>query len=339
MDWSNWIYLGLGLVAGFAVRSLFVRSSASLNLSHNKTVNQPQIKKNTQLNFANGSSTYKNLSPNSGLEQGLEQQLKQAQLAYEMAREMSLFKAGFLARTTHELRSPLNGLINLHQLILSDLCEDAAEEREFISQAHERALILLRLMDEILKIARTEHGTNKLDIQPTDLGQVLKEVYNLTYMLAANRNYPLHISPPDPEIYVLADPIYLKQVLLNLIYASITQMEEGSISVSTEASSDANGKSMGAVISLDIPSHAICESESIDLIESKNKYNEESSTHIDNTNLSPGMKLLINQTLLEIMGGNLQIVSSPISQDTMGATNYSRIQVSIPLATPPAVPL
>ncbi len=330
MDWSNWIYLGLGLVVGFAVRSLFVRSSASLNLSENKTVNEPQIKKNTQLNFTNGSFPYKNLSLDSGLEQGLEQQLKQAQLAYEMAREMSLFKAGFLARTTHELRSPLNGLINLHQLILSDLCEDAAEEREFIGQAHERALVLLKLMDEILKIARTEHGTNKLDIQPTELGQVLKEVYNLTYMLAANRNYPLHVSPPEPEIYVLADAMWLKQVFLNLIYASITHMEEGRISISCEA----NAKSMGAVISLDIPTHAICESEPIDLIESKHKYNQESLTHKDNTNLSPGMKLLINQTLLETMGGNLEIVSSPINEGKTDTINYSRIQVSIPLAIP-----
>ncbi|MBW4510532.1 MAG: HAMP domain-containing histidine kinase [Scytonematopsis contorta HA4267-MV1] len=331
MDWSNWIYLGLGLVAGFAARSLFSRSFASLNLSQNKTVNQPQVKKTTQLNFVNSSSLYKNLSP----ESTLEQQLKHAQLAYEMAQEMSLFKAGFLARTTHELRSPLNGLINLHQLILSDLCEDAAEEREFIGQAHERALILLKLMDEILKIARTEHGTNKLDMQSTELGQVLKEVYNLTYMLAANRNYLLHVSPPEPEIYVLTDPIWLKQVLLNLIYSSITQMEEGSISISTNA----NTKSIGAVISLDIPTHAICESEPIDLIELKHKDNEESSTHKDNTNLSPGMKLLINQTLLETMGGNLEIVSSPINESTVNPIKYSRIQVSIPLAIPQVAPL
>ena len=42
------------------------------------------------------------------------------ELAYQMAQEMSDFKGGFLARVTHELRSPLNGLIGLHQLILED---------------------------------------------------------------------------------------------------------------------------------------------------------------------------------------------------------------------------
>ena len=89
--------------------------------------------------------------------------MKEIELAYHLAREMSQFKAGFLARTTHVLRSPLNGLIGLHQLILSDLCENPEEEREFIGQAHERALKLLNLIDEILHIARAEHGNSKLD--------------------------------------------------------------------------------------------------------------------------------------------------------------------------------
>ncbi len=159
---------------------------------------------------------------------------KQTQLAYQMAEEMSQFKAGFLARTTHELRSPLNGLIGLHQLILSDLCENPAEEREFIAQAHERALKLHKLFDEILNIARIEHGTNKLDIQPLSLINILQEVEKLTYMLAANRNLRLQILLPSPEIYVLADPHWLRQVLINLINNTILHMEEGSIYLSSQ---------------------------------------------------------------------------------------------------------
>lgn len=181
MNWSNWIYLGAGLLLGLGVRGLFARST-------NATASQSTV--------TLGEQEYTSQ---------LQQQLQNTQLAYEMAQEMSQFKGGFLARTTHELRSPLNGLIGLHQLILSDLCEDPAEEREFITQAHERALKLLHLMDEILNVAKTEHGNNKLDIQPKSLAEILQEVYKLTYMLAVDRNLKLQISPPDPEIYVLAD--------------------------------------------------------------------------------------------------------------------------------------
>jgi signal transduction histidine kinase len=294
MDWSNWVYLGAGIALGLGLSVLFTRR---------ETPPSPPV------------------VPEKQDVSGLEQEMKRLMLAYQMAKEMSQFKAGFLARTTHELRSPLNGLIGLHQLILSDLCEDAAEEREFIAQAHERALKLLKLIDEILKVSRTEYGSNKLDIQPQSLAEVLQEVHSLTYMLAANRNFTLQLLPPEPEIYVLADPRWLRQVLLNLVDTSITQMEEGSICISTASSHP----SKFIHIYLDVPTSAIPISEPIDLIKFEYKLPD---TDKQNASFSPGMRLLINQTLLELMGGKLEIVSLLSNEST---EHFSRLQVSIPL--------
>ena len=309
MNWSNWVYLGAGLALGLGFRRFFARSK-TLSPSASSTlapINQQDV------------------AP-------LLQQMKQTQLAYQMAREMSQFKAGFLARTTHELRSPLNGLIGLHQLILSDLCENPEEEREFITQAHERALKLLKLIDEVLNVARTEHGTNKLDIQPQSLAEVLQEVHNLTYILAANRNFRFHLLLPDPEIYVLADPRWLRQVLLNLVDTTIAQMEEGGISISTQPSQTSNF----IYIWLDVPNDTVPGSEPIDLMKSEKGEKSEiqvSLTDKNKTALSPGMKLLLNQTLLEAMGGKLEIVPSPMQKST---ENLTRLQVSIPLMIPEA---
>ncbi|MGJ5627702.1 sensor histidine kinase [Nostoc sp. CALU 1950] len=303
MNWSNWIYLGAGIALGMVFRQLFVRSS---NVSSSSSPVAP--------------SDQQDMPP-------ISQQLQQTQLAYLMAREMSQFKAGFLARTTHELRSPLNGLIGLQQLILSDLCEDPAEEREFIAQAHERTLKLLKLMDEILNVARTEHGTNKLDIQPRPLIQILEEVHKLTYMLAANRNFPLQLLPADPEIYVLADNLWLRQILISLIDTAITQMEEGSICISSSTLPTNNFVN----IWLDVPTHAIPWSEPIDLLKS-----EDQLSQIDQKNapLSPGMRLLINQTLVEVMGGKLEILPLTIAHDP--PQQLTRLQISIPLVIPEA---
>lgn len=298
MNWSNWIYLGAGIALGVIFRQLFVRAP---NVSSSSSPVAPLDQQN--------------MPP-------ISQQLQQTQLAYLMAREMSQFKAGFLARTTHELRSPLSGLIGLHQLILSDLCEDPAEEREFIAQAYERTLKLLKLMDEILSVARTEHGTNKLDIQPRPLAQVLEEVHKLTYMLAANRNLPLQFLPADPEIYVLTDYLWLRQILISLIDTAISQMEEGSICISSSTVPTSNFVN----IWLDVPTHAIPWSEPIDLIKS-----EDQPPGIDQENaaLSPGMRLLINQTLVEVMGGKLEILPSNIAKEPH--QEISRLQISIPL--------
>ncbi len=310
MNWSNWIYLGAGIALGIVFRQLFARwlrpSQALSNVLSSS--------------FPVAPLAQEDMPP-------ISQQLHQTQLAYQMAREMSQFKAGFLARTTHELRSPLSGLIGLHQLILSDLCEDPAEEREFVAQAHERTLKLLKLMDEILSVARTEHGTNKLDIQPRPLAQVLQEVHNLTYMLAANRNFPLQLLPADPEIYVLTDYLWLRQILISLIDTAITQMEEGSICISSSTLPTNNFVN----IWLDVPTHAIPWSEPIDLIKS-----EDQLTQIDQGNaaLSPGMRLLINQTLVEVMGGKLEILPSTIAKET--SVQFTRLQISIPLVIPEA---
>ncbi|HLO87595.1 MAG TPA: HAMP domain-containing sensor histidine kinase [Nostocaceae cyanobacterium] len=295
MTLSNWLYLGVGITLGVSFRWLFVQF-ANITSSTSPVVAEQQ----------NDSSQ-------------LLQQLQQTKLAYQMAREMSQFKAGFLARTTHELRSPLNGLIGLHQLILSDLCENPAEEREFITQAYERALKLVKLIDEILKVARMEHGTNKLDIQPRQLNRILQDTYDVTYMLAANRNYPFNLILPEPEIYVLTDIFWLRQILVNLLDMTLTKMEEGSIYLSSQVISTEKI----VYIWLDVPKNAIISCESVDLMTSELPASE----HIK---LTDGMKFLLNQTLLEVMQGKLEIIDFPEEREE--SQKLTRLQISVPLA-------
>ncbi|ARV62299.1 sensor histidine kinase [Nostocales cyanobacterium HT-58-2] len=302
MNWSNWVYLGAGLAIGVGLCRLFA---------------QPKV--------SSSSSTVSSIDEQQTVPKLLEQ-MEQTQLAYLMAQEMSQFKAGFLARTTHVLRSPLNGLIGLHQLILSNLCENPEEEREFIAQAHERALKLLRLIDEILSVARVEHGTNRLNIQPIKLADLLQEVHDLTYMLAENRNFPFHLQPIDTETYTLADPHWLRQVLVNLVETCIAFMEEGKICISAQTSQTDEC----VHIWLDVPTHAAPQSEPIDFMTLKDKI---LGADEKNRILTPGMKLLLNQTLLEVMAGKLEIVSSPTTEQP---DNDIRLQVSIPLVIPEA---
>lgn len=298
MDWNNWIYFAAGLASGIGIYKFLFNSKTS----NKSEFTAPELENKQDLSE-------------------LSQRMREVELAYHMAREMSQFKAGFLARTTHVLRSPLNGLIGLHQLILSDLCENPEEEREFIGQAHERALQLLNLIDEILHIARAEHGNSKLDIQSYSLNKILQEVYELIYMLAENRNYPFEILQPDEEIYVYADRRWLKQILVTLVDTAISRMEEGKISISSKTDDENNV----ALIWLDVPREAIPSSEPVDLIESEG----DGEINAEETKLlQAGMKLLLNQTLLEVMKGKLEIVSYPDNRE-----EHSRLQISIPLAT------
>jgi signal transduction histidine kinase len=297
MSWSNWIYLGVGVGLGLGSSWLLGRSKKS-------AVSLPAPLSSSEANQE---------------VPALGEQLKQTQIAYQLAHEMSQFKAGFLARTSHELRSPLNSLIGLHQLILSDLCDSPDEEREFIAQANQSALKLMNLIDQILEVSRIEHGTSQLEIQPLHLASVLQSAYNLTHLLAANRNIRLQLSPPEPEIYVLADPRWLRQVLVNLIDTCIAQMEEGGIFVSAQSTP----VNESVQIWLDVQLPPSNWSEPLNLIQSESLPRSASP--------SPGMALLLNQKLLEQMQAYLEIVSVPKEADNSA---FSRIQLTIPLVIP-----
>lgn len=302
MIWTDLVFLGVGLGLGIGVTPLL-----------------------RQLSKGQGDE-----SPVEAANQNiltLLAQLKQTETAYQLAREMSQFKAGFLARTTHELRSPLNSLIGLHQLILSDLCDDPAEEREFVAQAHESALKLLHLMDEILEVARIDHGTRQLEIQPLQLARVLQEVYQLTYLMAANRNLPLELVAPDPDAYLLADPGWLRQVLVSLLSHSIAQIEEGKIVLSAQPIPEIES----VQIWLDLPLATSAWSEPVDSIQF-----EPAAQPVGDRPVSPGLKLMLHQTVLAQMQAHIEVMTVPTKTDPASCT---RLQVTIPLVIPEAEPL
>ncbi len=305
MGWSEFLYLGFGLGLGVALNQLWRRKGTKSpdpvgteNIS--KEVDYPQ-----QV-------------------QTLSDQLKQTQLAYHSAMELSLFKAGFLARTSHELRSPLSSMIGTLQLIISDLCENPEEEREFIHLAHTSALKMVGLLDQVISVAKTEYGTDTMDIHAIGLAKVMDEVEDLTCMQAANRSIRLNIDPPDQDIYVIADLPRLRQVLVSLVDTAIAQMKEGSVNVSAHPSPET-----GFVhIWVDDQRPVSAWSESWDLLKSTLDI---AQPPFEQGTLSPGMRLLMNQTLLSLMNGRLEILAIPSEGED---SNFNRTQCSIPLAKP-----
>lgn len=235
----------------------------------------------------------------------LKKELEETQLAYQMAAQMSKFKATFLARTSHELRSPLSSLIGLHQLILSDLCESPEEQKEFIAQAYQSALKLMKLIDEIITVSKTEYGTNRLILEPIVIERLFNYIYKLTYLQAANRNLKLHIISPEKPLIVYADHARLVQSIVNLIDGGISLMKEGTIQVTADslAEVDINRIIIDFDCSLEVWQEEINCGEATTEIDT-DKLKETSQ----NVTLSPGMKILLSQTLLETMGGSLEIV-------------------------------
>jgi len=327
MDWTNLVILSSGLAVGAWVGRFTGRSQpAATEHSANLTGLDPQ---SSVLN----TPVLETPEPQTSDLHTLNHQLQRTQLAYQMAREMAQFQAGFLARTSHELRSPINSVISLHQLILADLAEDPAEEREFIAQANHSAQKMLALLDQLIGVSKAAHGTESLKFQALSLWEALAEVEQFTQMQAKNRNLRLHIELPEPDIMVWADRNALRHVLLSLVDTPIALMQEGQIRLTTEAIPELQQ----VHICIEDERPASFWHDPIDLLAAikadKLSAMDDSKSILDvgSQPLSPGFNLLIAQTLLQLMDGHLEVLSVPANSQTI-EDSITRIQCSLPLA-------
>ncbi len=247
-------------------------------------------------------------------------QLQASQLACRLAQEMARFQAGFLGRVAHELRSPLNRILGIHQMILADLCDSPEEEREFLRQSQAAAQTLLQLLSRVSDLSKLAYGTEKLDIQPLQVQALLQNVADRTHLQFANRNLHLQVAAVDPTWYVLADQIVLLQVLVNLVETPIAHLDQGTLTITAEilnpptSSLDPNCPQVAITIAGPFATTSWADAIAPDPV-SEPEPCPAPNLHQPPPHLWPsfGLSLTINQTLLELMGGLLDITEAETS--------------------------
>jgi signal transduction histidine kinase len=255
----------------------------------------------------------------------LREQLKQAQIAYQMAMTINQFKTGFLGRIAHELRSPLASLMSVHQLILSDLCENPEEERQFIGQAYHSAQKMMKIIDEIIAVSKIEYGTTPLNISCVQLGNILSDLAEITHLLAANRHLQLTIIPPKPEVLVLVDREHFLQAIVTLVDTAIAHLEGGYIRVTADIFNDLNY----VELIVEFPGElSLWQDPKSDLLEQIPDCKNLEAVKIfgQQTGISPATKLLLVNSVLEQMGCRIDIATTTLLT--------IQIKISIPLRRP-----
>lgn len=153
------------------------------------------------------------------MEAGLEQARHEAERA-------NLAKSEFLSRMSHELRTPLNAVLGFAQLLEMDAL--SPEQRESLGYILKAGRHLLDLINEVLDIARIEAGRMSISPESVPLGEVTREVLELTAPLATERAIKVRAEGLDEETHhVLADRQRLKQVLLNLLSNAVKYNKVG----------------------------------------------------------------------------------------------------------------
>lgn len=153
------------------------------------------------------------------------------QLAYHRAKEISDFKGGFLMRTAHELRSPLNKIISLQQMILEGLCDSPEEEQDFVSEAYAASLKLLEYLDLLIRVSKIEMGRLKPQRGQVALAPVFEQVREMTHLQVRDRNLRLTVEVPDTSVYAYTDSAWLCNLLIGLVELAVDQGDRGTLTL------------------------------------------------------------------------------------------------------------
>lgn len=146
-------------------------------------------------------------------------------------------KSRFLAMMSHDIRTPLNGVLGM--LALLDDNKLQAEQRETVHIARASGQQLRVLLDDIIDLARAEAGKLQLSVRPTDIHKLLGDSVSFWRYLAKQKDLTieLNVDATLPE-WILADPVRLRQLIDNLVSNSIKYTNKGGISLKAEFLND-----------------------------------------------------------------------------------------------------
>lgn len=147
-------------------------------------------------------------------------------MAKDAAEEANKAKSDFLSSMSHELRTPLNAILGFAQLFEMDrnLTKDQTRNVSEIKRAGEH---LLQLVGDVLDLARIESGRIGLTLEKVSPAGVLKDVQTLLKSHADAAGVQVNLQCDCTGRFILADPVRLKQVFINIISNAIKYNREG----------------------------------------------------------------------------------------------------------------
>jgi len=255
-------------------------------------------------------------------ERTLQLALANAELANanEEAKSANQAKSAFLSSMSHELRTPLNAILGFAQILTSDTLPSTLEQKkEFANHILKSGRHLLTLINEILDLAKVESGTITLSMEPVALTDILLEVRTMIEPIAATRKVRV-LFPDASEAVVMADRTRLKQVLLNLLSNAVKyNREEGAVVVSCEHPTPDRLR-----LSVQDTGNGLNPEQLANLFQPFNRLGQEAGAQE-----GTGIGLVVTKRLVELMGGEIGVTSSP----GVGSVFWIELASTTPLAS------
>lgn len=226
-------------------------------------------------------------------------------LAKEAAELSSKIKSDFLANLSHEIRTPIAGIMGVTELL--SLSNKPFDQQKLLGIIKSSTDLLLSIINDILDSSKIESGKMELETIEFEIQKCLEDVLALFTKKALDKEIDLNlqIDPKIPPI-LKGDPIRLKQVFMNLISNAVKFTDKGSISVILRLK-----KSMGNLMEVS----AEVTDTGIGIRKEDQEKLFTAFTQIDASTTrkygGTGLGLSISKSLIHLMGGNITLQSEP----------------------------
>lgn len=247
---------------------------------------------------------------------------EELEIAWKDSKTANQVKSQFIATTSHELRNPLHTIINCVKVLRGELCDSREEELEYLKIVDDTAQHLLEIINDLLDISKIEAGKLSVSLETIDLRDTLKEVINLQSVNIQQKGLQLNIPELENPIRVNADPIKLKQVLINIISNATKFTEEGSITIDVKfiSQDELTNNSLHVLVSIQDTGIGIEPEQQHKLFRPFVMVEGDKNRKFGGT----GLGLAISRNLIEMMAGTISLESAGINKGTT-------IKITLPL--------
>ncbi len=229
------------------------------------------------------------------------EQSKQLSAAKAAAEEASQMKSEFIAKVTHDLRTPIQGLLGMAMLLKQTELDD--QQLRYLSVLDSSGRHMVNLVDSLLTISTLDAGELKLETEETNLRDLMRECADMIGMPARDKGLRLNLYIELPEeAVVIADHTRLKQVIVNLLSNAVKFTEAGTVRLSASSVYDGERLHLDVSVSDTGPGIPPDQLESI-----FGKFCQADST---NRVEGVGLGLSIARSLTQLMGGKLSVTSA-----------------------------
>ncbi|MBT6029012.1 MAG: PAS domain S-box protein [Crocinitomicaceae bacterium] len=247
----------------------------------------------------------------------MEQDLIDAKLTAE---QNAAIKEEFLARMSHEMRTPLNGIVGLNYLLRDTSLDET--QLKYIDSIKKSSDHLLNIINDILDFSKLEAGKLEVDSIPFNIETILDQTKSALLYSAESKGvyFDIKVDGNMAECY-LGDPFRLYQVILNLCTNAIKFTEDGGLLVEISVAKESKASQL-IVIDFTDTGIGIAENKIVDLFKSFSQTDIGTARKYGGT----GLGLSIARQLAEAMGGSLELLKSKID-----AGSTFRLSMNLPV--------